>query len=386
MKVYNGIGPIKIDSTSSPKRLIRDDANAITKNFHLLAIDFPCNIGFVRTASGSRNNCPQYPNQDEKGNIDFDSLADVLADGLKEFFDYKDAECYLQNLKSLKVFLWAESFSSQLAISLKKAVETKIDKFKFKGILLGDPIVDLKRQSQNYASYGVGRAVISKENFRELSKLESKLLLQPLKNDVLCNMFRNVTSKFDTSATCTFDLKSTCPSLSNFVSSSNNCDMFYADRLEGDLDNPLLKLLQDKMGIMRYQANPSLILWPDYRSAESQHKIKLYNEKAIEAFVQVVNDIPIMLYQSQNNFISNSISSMLFADPLRWKNYDEYTSAPTKFIVNPKDPEPKNKYTLRSFGNLNRAQIFDVGGLYTFKNNMIVLRDKIFKDFTDNIS
>lgn len=384
MKVYNGIGPIKIDSLSSPKKLIRDDENAITKNFHLLAIDFPCNIGFLSSTSNDAFTCPEYPNQNKDSKIiDFDSLAITLAEGLSDFFETTNPECYLQNLKSLKIFIWTEGFGSQLGVSLKTKLE-EIAKVKIKGLILGDPVVDVKRQSQNFASYGVGRSVISKLSFRELSKLESKMLLQELSNRVLCNMYRNVTSNFDMYKTCPYDLRSNCSALSNFISSSNNCDMFYSDKLETDVDNPLLKLLQDKMKIMRYQASSSLILWPDFVSKSQEPKLKLYNEKAIDAFVKVVNDVPVLLYQSQNNFIANSISSMLFADPLKWKYYDQYTSSPTQFIIDQTDLNPKNKYTIRSYGNLNRAQIFDVGGLYTFRENRQVLRDKIFKNFTDN--
>ena len=384
MKVYNGIGPIKIDSLSSPKRLVRDDVNAITKKYHLLAIDFPCNIGFLNTTSNNQFLCPGYKNI--SGVIDFDALAESLAEGLKEFFDYKAPEYYLHNMRSLKVFIWTEGFGAQLAISLKTIGESTIgNNFKFKGIILGDAMIDMKRQTQNFASYGVGRSVISKEIFRELSKIESQLLLQSLTNTVLCNMFRNVSSKFDTTTTCPYDLSMSCSSLMNFIGTINNCDMFVAEKLETDVDNPLLKFLQDKVKIMRYNANPSMLLWPDYATNNNEPKLQLYNPKAIEQFVKVVNDLPVLLYQSQNNFIANSITSMLFADPLKWKFYDQYTSSPTVYhMIDPKDP--KKKYTLRSFDNLNRAQIFNVGGIYTFRENMQIMRDEIFKEFTDKIN
>lgn len=386
MKVYNGIGPIKIVVNGAQKKLVKNDLNSITENYHLLAIDFPCNTGFLNTTANPTSYiCPPYPNQTDNGTITFESLASTIADGLKDFFETKDPECFLHNLQALKVFVWSEGFGSQLALHLKKQVEIKIPNFKLKGIILEDALLDLKRQSQNYAAFGVGRSVISKDSFRELNKIETNILLQHLTNEILCNMYRNISSRFDPTTTCPFDLKQSCPQMKNFIGSTTNCDLFVADQIEADPDNPLLMLLKDKMKILRYQANPSSLFWPEYVNHQKSPKLTLYDQNSIDRLVEVVNDIPVLLYQSQNNFISNSIGSMLLGDPLRWKDYDGYTNSRTKFVLlNSKDP--KMKYTIRGFGNLKRAQIFDIGGLYTYKGNSKTLRDNIFKDFTGGAS
>jgi Serine carboxypeptidase len=385
MKVYNGIGPIKIAVNGAQKKLVLNDINSITQNYHLLAIDFPCNTGFLNTTSSSSSKCPEYPGQTSEGYITFESLASTIADGLKDFFETKDPECFLHNMQTLKVFVWSEGFGSQLAINLKKEVEKKIPNFKLKGIILEDAIIDLKRQSQNFAAFGVGRSVISKESFREIMKLETNILLRVLTNDIFCNMYRNISSKLDPTIMCPFDLKKSCPSLKSFIGSTTNCDLFVADQIEDDPDNPLLMLLKDKMKVMRYQTSPSSLFWSGYKNFQNNPKLTMYDPDAINKLVDVLNDIPVLLYHSQNNMISNSIGSMLLADPLRWKNYEEYTSSTTKFvIVNSKDP--KMKYSIRGYGNFNRAQIFDIGGLYTYRGNPIMLRDHIFADFTKRIT
>lgn len=384
MKVYEGIGPLKIAVNGSQKKVILNPDSTITKHYHLLVIDFPCGIGFLNSTGSFQ--CPEYPNQNSKGEITFDDLAATLADGLKDFFSTKLPECYLHNMQALKIFLWSQGLGAQLAIALKKQIDVKMGgSLKVKGIILGDAIVDLKRQSQNFASFGVGRSVISRDTYRELIKMESVLLLQDLDNEVYCNMLRNVTMKFDPLVTCPYDLKSTCPSLQQFIGSTTNCDLFVIDQIESDPDNPLLKILQDKMKIISYKANPSALLWPQTGPSGKIPKLILYNPKAIDEFIEVLNDIPILMYQSQNNFMSNTISSMLFADPLRWKDYDQFTSSNTQFINNIDKSNPKMKYTLRSYGNLNRAQLFDIGGLYNYRSHSRLLRDFIFKDFTSKI-
>ena len=55
-------------------------------------------------------------------------------------------ECYLKNLLSLDMFIWSEGFASPLAIYLRKAMEA-IPKMsiKIKGLIMGDPMIDLLR-------------------------------------------------------------------------------------------------------------------------------------------------------------------------------------------------------------------------------------------------
>ena len=41
----------------------------------------------------------------------------------------------------------------------------------------------------------------------------------------------------------------------------------------------------------------------------------------------------------------------------------------------------KMRYTIRQYGNYNKVQLFATGGLYTYNDVAVVLRDHVFKDF-----
>src|SRR3990167_1485727 len=377
MKVYNGIGSVMISST---KRLA-NNSNSITSEYHLLAIDLPCGIGFTNE---TEPNCPPLPisNSTTGSRPSLYDLASTVADGLEQFFSTTDPNCNLKNMLSLKIFLWSEGYSSPLLLYLRKHLEAKTSiKMRVSGIILGDPMIDLLRQSQNYASYATSRSIVSSRDYRYFLNLEANMQLKTLTSASFCNLNKELFSKIDLTNTCPFYIEQSCSSqgLQTFTTSSGtiNCEFFYVESLELDQDNPVLKMLMDsKLKILRYVTNTSSIFLPT-----SKNYIEIYNTTSVNLFSETVNSVPVLLYQSQDNLVANSISLMLFADTLRWKGYEDFIRTPTVFKILDQN-DSTMRYTLRQFENYWKAQVFSVGGLYTYRRVAKLLRGSIFKLFT----
>ena len=138
MKAYNGTGPFKMTAN----RTFANNSDSITQRFHMLAIDFPCNIGF---SNDTNFDCPPMP-KNSNGKTTLKEVALTIAEGLKDFFEVNDMDCYLKNLLSLDIFIWSEGFASPLSIYLRKALEAlpKLN-IKIKGLIMGDPMIDVLR-------------------------------------------------------------------------------------------------------------------------------------------------------------------------------------------------------------------------------------------------
>lgn len=380
MKAWNGIGPLKI----SPLKQLVQNPDALTEKYHLLAIDFPCGVGFVE----DRNfKCPPLPKTG--ANSSWVDLAQTLSTGLKQFFAYGNSDgCDLKNLNDLPFYIWSEGFGSNIALYLKERLETpeksnstawqSISSKKVKGILLGDPMIDLMRQNQNFASFSVSRRLDTNDAYREYLKLETTLQLktkETLHNHELCDFYSALFKRFDTKAVCPYDVMNPCPLLSQQLATSN-CQIFTYDPIEADIDNPVTKLLIDKMRIATYQNRTYEMLW----NSQSPVFLELYDDNAVNMLARAANSTKVLLFQSQNNFAANSISLMLFADTLRWANYAEFIKAETQMVV--VDPRSmRMRYSLRNFGNYFKAQTFQTGGLNIYRSSPIILRDHIFKRF-----
>ena len=381
MKAWNGIGPLKI----SANKQIEQNPDAITEKYHLLAIDFPCGVGFVE----DRNfKCPPLPKS--SGNSSWVDLAQTLSNGLKQFFAFGTSDgCDLKNLNDLPFYIWSEGFGSNIALYLKERLELE-EKFnasgnirpiaskKVKGILLGDPMIDLMRQNQNFASFSVSRRLDTNDAYREYLKLETTLQLktkETLHNHELCEFYSTLFKRFDTKSVCPYDVTVGCPLLSQQLATSS-CQIFTYDPIEADIDNPVTKLLIDKMRVSAYQNRTYDILW----NSLSPVFVDLYDDNAVNVLARSVNSTKVLLFQSQNNFAANSISLMLFADTLRWASYAEFIKAETQMVV--VDPtDMKMRYSLRAYGNYFKAQTFQTGGLNIYRSNPLILRDHIFSRF-----
>lgn len=375
MKVYNGIGPFKVESNGE----FSLNPNRITKEFHLLAIDFPCNIGFLNDTSFR---CPPIPPGQGRVAPNLNDLAATIKEGLRDFFSTTNPDCYLKNLLSLKIYLWSEQMASQLAISLKLLLDQDTDdkKITVAGVLLGDPMIDLVRQNQNFAAYGVSRNSITNDVYRYFLGLENNIQLMKVGSVSLClTFYSKLFMKFDMSKMCPYDLTTGCPNLNNYVASPASCDMYGYDSWEVDPDNAVLKLMSDQMKILKYAIGPGMVM----NNITSPSFVEIYDESAVSKLAAVANSPSgnrLLLYQSQNNFFANTISLMLFSDTLRWSGYEQFIQSKTvNRVVN--SEVLGMKYTSRCYNNYCRSQVFGTGGLYTYRNIPTILRDYLFKDF-----
>lgn len=370
MKVYNGIGPVIINKMKN----LENNPNSITEKFHLLAIDFPCGVGFIRDKYFK---CPELP-KDKDGVTGWNELAITVAEGIIDFLNYRDSEgCDLANLKELPLYFWAEGFSSNLPLYIRKNIVQKSN-IKISGIILGDPIIDLLRQNQNFASFSVSRRIDTNDGYREYLKLETNLQLIPKKeinNLVFCEFYSNLFKRFDTKTICPYDVLNPCPLLSLLLS-SENCQIFVYDPIEMDIDNPITKIMIENMKLAGYQQKTIDMLY----NTQSGINIQIFEDDAVTTLAEAVDNTKVLIFQSQNNFVANSISLMLFADTLRWNGYDKFISVRTQsIIVNPSDMQAR--FSLRSYGNYFKAQTYRTGGIDIYKNNNIILRDYLFDIF-----
>lgn len=370
MKVYNGIGPIII---GPGKKLISNPAS-ITKNFHLLAIDFPCNIGFT---NDTNFRCPPLPANPRGGLPGFKELADSIASSLQDFYNYKNPNCNLNQMLQLNHFLWSESFASPMTFYMATSLKNYIKSIKIKGILLGDPMIDLLRQNQNFASYGLMRSVGSSDTYR--FNLQQETIIQMIGNkatsSTFCKFYQGLFAKFDLTSICPYDLQTPCTPLQGYANSNSSCEMFYNEPSETDQDNPILKVLMDKMKILKYNVNTTAVL-----NDTQPNSLNIFYDDVSTDFANTVNSLPLLIYQSQHNWVANSIALMLFADGLRWSGYDNYVQTDTKYFVVDNNNK-QMRYTMRAYGNYYKAQIFGVGGLYTYRTSPYILRDHIFQQF-----
>ena len=388
MKVYNGIGPVIIDPDS--KKLV-GNPKTITKEFHLLSIDAPCGIGF-QLKTGRNCFVNNEDNSTKATENSLDRLANQIALGLNEFFNYDKNGCTLRNLFQLKMYIWSEGLGSLLAVKLRKAMEATVKQndigISISGIILGDPLIDIIKQHQNFASYASGRSLGTNDLYRSYLQLETLLqVIEQPSSATICQLYQLIFAKFNLNDMCPFDVQTSCPSVQQFISATSNCEFFPVDPIETDLDNPLLRFLRDKLGVMQYVANTTRvfrILQSNGRGGSqdgvSSTYLDLFDPSATDQFAEAVNNTKVLLYQSQNNFLFNSISLMLYADALRWRNYADFIQQPTQSILL-SPPSPSNRYTMRHFGNYYKAQIFGIGGLYTYRNIYSVLRDNLFSNF-----
>ena len=66
----------------------------------------------------------------------------------------------------------------------------------------------------------------------------------------------------------------------NFINTNATCDMFEYNVAETDQDNALMKVLSDKLKIMKYTANTTAVLW----DKNSPSYIELHNEDSVGDF------------------------------------------------------------------------------------------------------
>lgn len=386
-KVYNGIGPVSINPKT---KVFEDNQFSLTKEYHLLAIDFPCGIGFLNTST------PECP---DNSNYSFQELAQELVEPLKQFLKIKEEQCYIHNMLQLPFYIWSEGLNANLATTLFEALskdaegssndnDNPLKDLKLKGVILGDPLIDIVHQSHNYASMSLGRSVGSLSTYSKFLELETLIQVIKMDNTNFCLKYRYIFDQFDLQKQCPWDLSRGCPKRVSETTTRTNTaggspchSLFIYDDIETDLESPLLKILKDKAGILSYDPDISRHL----------QTVKLYDSSYIKALVSVVNKTPLLIYQSQHNFLINSISTMMFIDPLRWENKNKFITSKTYFKkIESSGPfgsisnHNGGKYSVRVYGNLRRAQIFGSGGLYTYSTNSIALRDNIFKEFCEN--
>ena len=183
-------------------------------------------------------------------------------------------------------------------------------------------------QYNNFGSYALARGLVEQTKLQKISAYESSFVLQNPTNDNICtihNALYSLVRPF-----CPYNIEGeTCPELSEIKTGS--CGIFLSTNMDKKYSQGFRNYLKSVHGVATY-----------FKSTEKFFKDKItqfdtYSEpnskdtepSAASLLSLTVNNKKVLVYQTQNNLMSNSISTLAFVDYLKWDHFNEFLAAKT---------------------------------------------------------
>ena len=276
---------------------------------------------------------------------------------------HNDQVCNLQGLSNLDIYIWTEGFGANIATTMARQIErlsnsTQDGNFipNITGLILGDPIVSYIYQYNNFGSFAIARGLVDQVNLEKISSVETSFLLMEHTNDQICQIHERLYMIIRPA--CPVDVTTTCPEIYNKLDSKA---LFPLLKGEDELSNNFQNFLKNELKVIRYVYNMSKFM--------DTIGLKITSIESASMLANNADVRKVMVYQTQNNFVSNSISSLLFIDNLRWDFYTQFLrSSSNSSIVQISDAEK----TLLDNRTLSAIS-------YTDKQNKTILRDFWFR-------
>jgi len=251
-------------------------------------------------------------------------------------------------MAKLPIYLWSEGFGARLITQVANDV-TSDNSFKITGLIMGDPMVSFDYQYNNFGSFAKGRYLANPQDIKSIFQYETSFLLADKTNSNLCQFHRDLYRTVQPS--CPFNVLKSCPELSQ----TTNCNIFLRYSLESTRNKEFDSFLKNNFDWVISEAQTDTLL-----SGRKEPFRLITDDNISNTFSKMVNKMKVLVYQSQNNIMSNSISTMLYVDYLKWRGFSNFVAVESQeFGSNTTDI--RQKYTLKHYDNLWKVQLFGVG-------------------------
>lgn len=282
----------------------------------------------------------------------------------------------MKGLSVLDIYLWTEGLASNLILYVSHLVEKNKEEKEplsfpeIKGIILGDPIISFSYQYSNFGSFALARGLVDQINLQKISSIETSFILSKHDNENIKNTHKSLYSIIK--PFCPFDILTQCPKI------YDNLDMdllFLKYKQEIAFSNNFLVFLKKNLKISKYGDIAKTYL--------ETYGLDPVSEDAASVFSEAINKRKFLVYQTQNNFVSNSISTMIFVDYIKWKYFTEFLASDSVLYEGRWKDGEVGRYTVKKFKNLWKVQIYGLGG-DAMDREARFIGDNVFREFVQD--